>query len=216
MPLISPSILSADFANLGRDIQMINESQADWFHCDVMDGVFVPNISFGLPIIQAVKKIATKPLDVHLMMVEPDRYIKDFRAAGADILTVHFEACRHIDRTLHEIKENGMKAGISINPGTSVELLVDILPIVDLVLVMSVNPGFGGQQFITNAVNKVLRLVALRKTQNREFLIEVDGGVNDSTGGKLVDAGADCLVAGSYVFGSPDPAGQIKILKALK
>ncbi len=211
--LVSPSLLSADFNNLGRDVEMLNQSQADWLHCDVMDGVFVPNISFGLPILSAVKKISKKPLDVHLMMVQPERYIDAFKKAGADYLTVHIEACIHLDRTLNQIKEAGMKAGVAINPGTSVKGLRDVLQLCDLVLVMSVNPGFGGQKFIPNSLKKVQELVKMRKESQTQFLIEVDGGVDDSSAPQLLEAGADCLVAGNYVFSASHPADRISYLK---
>jgi ribulose-phosphate 3-epimerase len=215
MPLIAPSILSADFLNLGRDVEMINNSQADWFHCDVMDGSFVPNISFGLPILSAVKKIAKKPLDVHLMIVKPENYIADFKKAGADWLTVHQEASIHLDRTLHAIKEAGMKAGVSLNPGTPVESLREVIGICDLVLVMSVNPGFGGQKYINYCTDKVRRLKEMIVAQGSSALIEVDGGVNMETGAELVRAGADALVAGNFVFGSADPTAAIAGLKKL-
>ncbi len=206
---IAPSVLSADFANLQRDIEMINRSKADWFHVDVMDGVFVPNISFGMPVIKALKKHATKPLDVHLMIVEPDKYIQEFKQCGADILTVHYEACTHLHRTVQAIRANGMQAGVSINPHTPVSVLEDILCEVDLVLVMSVNPGFGGQSFIENTYRKLNALAEMRQKQQASFLIEVDGGVNDKNYRQLVDAGADVLVAGNYVFASSDPIQAI-------
>jgi ribulose-phosphate 3-epimerase len=211
--LISPSILSADFNNLGKDIQMINQSEADWIHFDVMDGVFVPNISFGLPVIQHVKKVATKPLDVHLMIVNPDPFIKPFRDSGADILTVHYEACTHLHRTIGAIHQEGMKAGVCLNPHTPIHLLEDIINDLDLVLLMSVNPGFGGQKFILNTYQKVVRLKRLIVEKQANTLIEIDGGVNFETGKLLFEAGADVLVAGSFVFGSKDPAETIKELK---
>jgi ribulose-phosphate 3-epimerase len=211
--LISPSILSADFNNLGKDIQMINQSEADWIHFDVMDGVFVPNISFGLPVIQHVKKVATKPLDVHLMIVNPDPFIKPFRDSGADILTVHYEACTHLHRTIGAIHQEGMKAGVCLNPHTPIHLLEDIINDLDLVLLMSVNPGFGGQKFILNTYQKVVRLKRLILEKQANTLIEIDGGVNFETGKLLFEAGADVLVAGSFVFGSKDPAETIKELK---
>lgn len=210
---IAPSILSADFANLQRDIEMINRSQADWFHVDVMDGVFVPNISFGMPVVKAVHQHAKKPLDVHLMIVDPDRYIKDFKACGAEILTVHYEACTHLHRTLQAIRAEGMRPGVAINPHTPVIALSDILGDVDLVLLMSVNPGFGGQSFIENTFAKLSQLKALRKERGLSFLIEIDGGVNDSNAAKLIHAGADVLVAGNYVFASNQPEEVIAVLK---
>ena len=210
---IAPSILSADFANLQRDIEMINRSHADWFHVDVMDGVFVPNISFGMPVVKAVHKHATKPLDVHLMIVDPDRYIKDFKACGAAVLTVHYEACTHLHRTLQAIRNEGMKAGVAINPHTPVSALTDILCDVDLVLLMSVNPGFGGQSFIENTFAKLSQLKAIREERGLKFLIEIDGGVNDSNAAKLIHAGADVLVAGNYVFASNNPEEVIAGMK---
>ena len=210
---ISPSILSADFANLQRDIEMINRSHADWFHVDVMDGVFVPNISFGMPVVKAVHKHATKPLDVHLMIVDPDRYIKDFKACGAEVLTVHYEACTHLHRTLQAIRNEGMKAGVAINPHTPVSVLTDILCDVDLVLLMSVNPGFGGQSFIENTFVKLGQLKAMREERSLSFLIEVDGGVNETNAAKLIHAGADVLVAGNYVFAAGNPEEVIAGMK---
>ena len=210
---IAPSILSADFANLQRDVEMINRSQADWFHVDVMDGVFVPNISFGMPVVKAVHRHAKKPLDVHLMIVDPDRYIKDFKACGAEILTVHYEACPHLHRTLQAIRAEGMKPGVAINPHTPVTALSDILGDVDLVLLMSVNPGFGGQSFIENTFVKLSQLKALREERGVSFLIEIDGGVNESNAAKLIHAGADVLVAGNYVFASNQPEEVIAGLK---
>ena len=210
--LISPSILSADFNNLGKDIQMINQSEADWIHFDVMDGVFVPNISFGLPVIQHVKKIAAKPLDVHLMIVNPDLFIKPFRDSGADILTVHYEVCNHLHRTVSAIRQEGMKAGVCLNPHTPVHLLEDIINEIDMVLLMSVNPGFGGQKFIQNTYQKVIKLRKLIEEKKANVLIEIDGGVNFETGKLLFDAGADVLVAGSFVFGSENPTATIKQL----
>jgi ribulose-phosphate 3-epimerase len=210
---IAPSILSADFANLQSDIEMINRSQADWFHVDVMDGVFVPNISFGMPVVKAVHKHATKPLDVHLMIVDPDRYIKEFKACGAEVLTVHYEACTHLHRTLQAIRVEGMKAGVAINPHTPVSVLIDILNDVDLVLLMSVNPGFGGQSFIENTFNKLSQLKTMREERGLSFLIEVDGGVNDTNAAKLIHAGADVLVAGNYVFASSNPEEVIAGMK---
>ncbi|MFM7234315.1 MAG: ribulose-phosphate 3-epimerase [Flavobacteriales bacterium] len=212
---IAPSILSADFANLQRDIEMINRSQADWFHVDVMDGVFVPNISFGMPVVKAIHKHATKPLDVHLMIVDPDRYIKDFKECGSEVLTVHYEACTHLHRTLQAIRAEGMKAGVAINPHTSVSVLSDILADVDLVLIMSVNPGFGGQSFIENTFTKLQHLKDLREERQLSFLIEIDGGVNEANAGKLAHAGADVLVAGNFVFSASDPMDLISRLKAI-
>lgn len=214
--IIAPSILSCDFANVQRDVEMINASNADWFHVDVMDGVFVPNISFGFPVISAVKKHATKPLDVHLMIENPDQYIAEFKKSGADILTVHYEACRHLHRTVQAIKDAGMKAGVALNPHTPVSVLEDIVADLDLVLVMSVNPGFGGQKFIQNAVNKVQQVKALAELKNPDLFIEVDGGVNGNTGQQLIEAGANALVAGSYVFNAESPEKQIDTLKNLK
>ena len=213
--IISPSLLSCDFANIQRDVEMINESQADWFHLDVMDGVFVPNISFGFPIIEAVKKHAKKPLDVHIMIQNPDDYINTFKDLGVDILTVHYEACTHLHRTIQAIKQTGMKAGVALNPHTPVSLLTDILNDLDLVLIMSVNPGFGGQKFIPNALNKVTELRELAKIKNPALIIEVDGGVNLDTGKELVEAGANALVAGSFVFNSTNPSQTIASLKSL-
>ena len=212
--LISPSILSADFNNLGKDIQMINQSEADWIHFDVMDGVFVPNISFGLPVIQHVKKVATKPLDVHLMIINPDPFVKPFRDSGADILTVHYEVCNHLHRTVSAIRQEGMKAGVCLNPHTPVHLLEDIINEVDLVLLMSVNPVFGGQKFIQNTYQKVVRLKQLIEEKQANVLIEIDGGVNFETGKLLYEAGADVLVAGSFVFGSENPMMTIHQLKS--
>ena len=211
--LIAPSILSSDFANLQSECEMINESQADWFHVDVMDGVFVPNLTFGMPVIKAIKKHAKKPFDVHLMIVEPDKFIADFKDAGADILTVHYEACTHLHRTVQQIKANGMKAGVSLNPHTNVNVLEDIIEDLDLVLIMSVNPGFGGQSFIENTYNKVKALKEMIVRRNSSALIEIDGGVTSANAKKLVDCGADVLVAGSFVFKSDDPQQTIIELK---
>ena len=213
--IVSPSLLSADFLHLSKDIEMVNRSQADWFHLDIMDGVFVPNISYGLPVVSQIKKIATKPLDVHLMIVQPERYEEAFHKAGADILTVHYETCTHLHRTIQQIKSQGMKAGVSLNPHTPVSLLEDVIEDIDVVLLMSVNPGFGGQSFIEQTINKVDKLKKLIMESNSHTLIEIDGGVNFETGKRLVNAGADALVAGSFVFNSPDPEANIKGLKEL-
>ncbi len=212
---IAPSILAADFANLKQDIDLVNQSQADWFHLDIMDGVFVPNISFGMPVIKAISKHATKPLDTHLMIVNPDRYIKIFAGLGVNYLTVHYEACAHLHRTLQAIKAEGMKAGVAINPHTNIALLEDTIQDIDLVCVMSVNPGFGGQKFIENTYSKVVNLKNLILQKNAPTLIEIDGGVTDQNAKKLADCGADVLVAGSFVFGSKNPAETIKNLKEL-
>lgn len=213
MPLISPSILTADFTNLASAVEMINNSEADWVHVDVMDGVFVPNITFGMPVIKAVKKISQKPLDVHLMIVEPDRHFTAFRDAGADILTVHYEACIHLHRSIQQIKELGMKAGVVLNPHTPVNVLTDILPDVDMVLLMTVNPGFGGQKFIENSYRKIRELKKMILDVNPDVLIEVDGGVVLSNAQKLAEAGVDVLVAGNTVFSSADPKDTIHRLK---
>lgn len=213
MRLLSPSLLSADFGNLQRDIEMLNDSACDWLHVDVMDGIFVPNISFGQPIVKHIKKHARKPLDVHLMIMDPGRYIDDFKNCGADILTVHYEACTHLDRTLHAIKDAGMKAGVVLNPHTPVALLEDTVQICDLVLLMSVNPGFGGQKFIENTFAKVRQLRQLCDRKNPQCLIEVDGGVNTANASPLYEAGADVLVAGNAVFKSDNPVATILQLK---
>lgn len=211
--IIAPSVLSADFANLQRDAEMINQSQADWFHVDIMDGMFVPNISFGFPVVKALKKHAQKPLDVHLMIVDPDRYLNDFKEAGADILTVHIEACTHLHRTISAIKQLGMKAGVALNPHTSVGLLKEVIADIDLVCMMSVNPGFGGQKFIENTYAKTAELKELILSKNSSALIEIDGGVNQDNASRLVHAGAGVLVAGNFVFGSSDPVETIAKLK---
>lgn len=211
--LVAPSILSADFANIQRDVEMINTSEADWFHVDIMDGVFVPNISFGFPVIKAIKKHAKKPLDVHLMIVDPDRYITNFKEAGADVLTVHMEACNHLHRTLQNIKANGMKAGVALNPHTNINTLEDVICDVDVVCLMSVNPGFGGQKFIEHTYHKVAVLKALIKNKKAHTLIEIDGGVDLKNYKKLLQAGADVLVAGNTVFASSNPIETIKQLK---
>jgi ribulose-phosphate 3-epimerase len=214
-PIIAPSILSADFGNLQRDFDMINRSKADWFHVDIMDGVFVPNISFGFPVLKALKQHAQKPLDVHLMIVQPERYIKEFRAAGADILSVHYEASTHLHRTLQAIKAEGMKAGVALNPHTPVHLLADMLPDIDLVCLMSVNPGFGGQKFIPSTYARCTELKNLILQKGTSTLIEIDGGVNDETAQPLLQCGADVLVAGNYVFSSSQPEDVIASLKNL-
>ena len=211
--LISPSLLASDFANLQSECEMLNKSEADWYHLDVMDGVFVPNISFGMPVIAAINKHTLKPLDVHLMIENPDDYIKDFKAAGANILTVHYEACTHLHRTLQAIRDEGMKAGVALNPHTPVELLEGIINEIDLVLIMSVNPGFGGQKFIESTYEKVRKMKALITKNGADTKIEIDGGVTSANAKKLIDAGADILVAGSFVFKSDNPSQTIADLK---
>jgi ribulose-phosphate 3-epimerase len=213
--LIAPSVLAADFANLQRDVEMINRSEADWFHIDIMDGVFVPNISFGMPVLRDIVKHATKTIDCHLMIVDPDRYVETFAQLGCNILTVHYEACTHLHRTLQLIKSHGMKAGVALNPHTSVELLKDVIQDLDMVCLMSVNPGFGGQSFIENTYDKVGRLKDMIQAKGCDTLIEIDGGVTDKNAKQLVGAGADVLVAGSYVFKSADQEATIKSLRAL-
>lgn len=213
--LVSPSLLSANFANLASDIEMINNSEADYIHLDIMDGVFVPNISFGFPVIDAVSKICKKPLDVHLMIVEPQKWIERLKKTGAEIMNVHLEACLHLDRTINSIHESGMKAGVTLNPATPISLLVDIISQVDFVLLMSVNPGFGNQKFIQNTLKKVRELRQLIDETCSKAVLEVDGGVNETTGKLLAEAGADMLVAGNYVFSAEDPAEKISLLKHL-
>lgn len=213
--LIAPSILAADFANLQRDIEMINQSDADWFHIDIMDGVFVPNISFGMPVLEAIARHAQKTIDVHLMIIDPDRYIKTFATLGANILTVHYEACTHLHRTLQAIKAEGMKAGVALNPHTNIDLLEDVINDIDLVCLMSVNPGFGGQSFIENTYAKIEKLKALINKKNAKTIIEIDGGVTDKNALQLSNSGADVLVAGNFVFKSENPIQTILALKQL-
>lgn len=213
--IIAPSVLAADFANLQRDIEMINNSQADWFHIDIMDGVFVPNISFGMPVLEAIAKHATKTIDVHLMIVDPDRYIKTFADLGANVLTVHYEACNHLHRTLQAIKAERMLAGVAINPHTPIDLLEDVINDIDLVCIMSVNPGFGGQSFIENTYNKVTKLKDLIIQKGANTIIEIDGGVTNKNARALVEAGADVLVAGSFVFKAENPTATIEDLKKI-
>jgi ribulose-phosphate 3-epimerase len=213
--IIAPSVLAADFANLQRDIEMINQSEADWFHIDIMDGVFVPNISFGMPVLEAITRHAKKTIDVHLMIVDPDRYISTFKKLGTNILTVHYEACTHLHRTLQAIKAEGMKAGVALNPHTNVQLLEDVIQDIDLVCLMSVNPGFGGQSFIENTYDKVSKLKAMILQKKASTLIEIDGGVTTKNAKQLLEAGADVLVAGSFVFNSSDPIQTIHQLKTI-
>ena len=215
MTMVSPSLLSADFGNLQRDIEMLNASECDGYHLDVMDGVFVPNISFGFPVMQAMAKHATKPLDVHLMIVQPEKFIKEVKALGARVMNVHYEACTHLHRVIQAIKAEGMMAGVTLNPHTPVSVLEEIAPDLDLVMLMSVNPGFGGQKFIPSMVEKTRKLRELLDRTGSKALIEIDGGVNRETRKLLVDAGADVLVAGSAVFGAPDPVAEVAALKAL-
>jgi ribulose-phosphate 3-epimerase len=214
--LIAPSVLSADFANLQRDIEMINRSEADWFHIDIMDGVFVPNISFGFPVLKAIHKHATKPLDVHLMIVDPDRYLNDFKSAGAENITVHIEACTHLHRTLSAIRDLGCRAGVAVNPHTSVSQLEDIIEDLDIVCLMSVNPGFGGQKYIERTYKKIKDLRAMAVGRNENLLIEIDGGVSNENAFKLIEAGADVLVAGNAVFSAADPVLEIASLKGIR
>jgi len=213
--LIAPSLLAADFANLQRDVELVNNSEADWFHIDIMDGVFVPNISFGMPVLKAITKHAKKFIDVHLMIVDPDRYIKDFADLGSDMLTVHYEACTHLHRSLQSIKQHGMQAGVALNPHTNVELLRDCIKDIDMVCLMSVNPGFGGQHFIERTYAKVQQLRNIIKEENASTLIEIDGGVTNKNAEKLVEVGADVLVAGSYVFKADNPQETISDLKKM-
>ena len=215
MTMVSPSLLSADFGNLQRDIEMLNASECDWYHLDVMDGVFVPNISFGFPVMQAMAKHATKPLDVHLMIVQPEKFIKEVKALGARVMNVHYEACTHLHRVIQAIKAEGMLAGVTLNPHTPVSVLEEIAPDLDLVMLMSVNPGFGGQKFIPSMVEKTRKLRTLLDRTGSKALIEVDGGVNRETGKLLVEAGADVLVAGSAILGASDPVEEVAALKSL-
>jgi ribulose-phosphate 3-epimerase len=211
--LIAPSVLSADFSRLGEDVEMINRSEADWFHVDVMDGVFVPNISFGFPVIKSIKKLAKKPLDVHLMVVQPERYIKEFKDAGADVLTVQYEACTHLHRTIYAIKEQGMKAGVALNPHTPVSHLQDVITDLDMVLIMSVNPGYGGQKFIPQALAKLHETKLLIEANRSQAIIEIDGGISLDNAAEVINAGAQVLVAGNAVFSTPDPMDTIRKFK---
>lgn len=213
--MVSPSLLSADFGDLRRDIEMLNDSACDWFHLDVMDGVFVPNISFGFPVMEAMARHARKPLDVHLMIVQPEKFVKEVKALGAHVMNVHYEACTHLHRVVQQIKSEGMMAGVTLNPHTPVSVLEDIVADLDLVMLMSVNPGFGGQKFIEHAVEKTARLRELIDRTGSKALIEIDGGVNRETGARLVKAGADVLVAGSAIFRAADPVAEIKALREL-
>lgn len=213
MPIIAPSMLAADFANLSKDIEMVNRSEAEWFHIDVMDGVFVPNISYGFPVIKAIDNLTDKVMDVHLMIVNPDRYIRDFKEVGADYLTVHYEACTHLHRTLQAIKDEGMKAGVALNPHTPIHLLEDVIRDIDLLLIMSVNPGFGGQKFIQNTYEKLVHATELIDRKNASTLIQVDGGVTTGNAAQLAQLGADVLVAGSSVFNSSNPMDTISELR---
>jgi ribulose-phosphate 3-epimerase len=213
--LVAPSLLAADFGNLQRDIEMVNDSLADWFHVDIMDGVFVPNLSIGTPVVKAIKRLAKKPLDVHLMMIDPGRYITHFKSLGADILTVHYEACTHLHRIIQQIKEQGMKAGVSLNPHSPISLLEEVLPDLDMVLIMSVNPGYGGQSFIPKSLEKIRKLKEQKEKHWLNFEIEVDGGVTLDNARNLVDAGVTALVAGNTVFASEDPKETIRKLKEL-
>lgn len=215
MTMVSPSLLSADFGDLRRDIEMLNDSACDWFHLDVMDGVFVPNISFGFPVMEAMARHARKPLDVHLMIVQPEKFVKEVKALGAHVMNVHYEACTHLHRVVQQIKSEGMMAGVTLNPHTPVSVLEDIVADLDLVMLMSVNPGFGGQKFIEHAVEKTVRLRELIGRTGSKALIEIDGGVNRETGARLVKAGADVLVAGSAIFRAADPVAEIKALREL-
>jgi len=214
--LVSPSLLAADFGNLEKDVRMVNRSQADWLHLDIMDGIFVPNISFGFPVVESVKKYAEKPLDVHLMIVDPDRYITRFKDAGASILTVQYEACTHLQRTVTEIRRLGMKAGVALNPHTPVSLLINTLPFIDMVLIMTVNPGYGGQTFIMESYKKIEELRMMIVNGGYNTLIEVDGGIGTNNASKLIESGVNVLVAGNSVFSSPDPESTIRMLKSLK
>jgi ribulose-phosphate 3-epimerase len=214
-PIVAPSILASDFANLGRDIEMINSSNADWIHVDIMDGVFVPNLSMGFPVVEAVKRVAKKPLDVHLMIIQPERFVEGFRNAGAEIITVHIEACQHLHRNIQQIKGLGAKAGVALNPHTAVGQIEEIIADVDLVLLMSVNPGFGGQKFIENTYRKIAKTKEMIMKSGSKAVIEIDGGVNQQNAKQLLDAGADVLVAGNFVFSSSDPLATIRSLKSL-